>query len=51
MWQPEADRSAWQSADLMIKAAALLADQDSKGITGTIATDREFCTWHGLLDL
>lgn len=49
LWQPDADRSSWQSAELMIKAANLLAAQDSKGITGTIATDREICTWHGLL--
>ena len=40
----------WQSADMMIKAIVLLAKQDSKGITGTIATDREICTWHGLID-
>lgn len=50
LWQPEADKSEWQSADLMIRAAVLLACQDSKGITGTIATDREICTWHGLMD-
>jgi citronellol/citronellal dehydrogenase len=49
LWQPEADTSGWQSADMMVKAASLLATQDSKGITGTVATDRELCTWHGLL--
>lgn len=48
LWQPEADKSSWQSADMMVKATTLLAAQDSKGITGTIATDREICTWHGL---
>lgn len=48
LWQPEADKSQWQSADMMVKAVNLLAIQDSKGITGTIATDREICTWHGL---
>jgi len=48
LWQPNADRSSWQSADRMVQATILLANQDSQGITGTIATDREICTWHGL---
>lgn len=48
LWQPEADKSEWQSADMMVSATVLLACQDSKGITATIATDREICTWHGL---
>jgi len=50
LWQPDSDRSNWQSADMMIRATILLGNQDSKGITGTIATDREICTWHGLMD-
>ena len=49
LWQPEADKSSWQSSEMMVKATMLLAVQDSKGITGTIATDREICTWHGLI--
>jgi len=49
LWQPNADKSSWQSADRMVQATILLANQDSKGITGTIATDREICTWHGLM--
>jgi citronellol/citronellal dehydrogenase len=48
LWQPDADRSHWQSAEMMVKAVNLLAVQNSKGITGTVATDREICTWHGL---
>ena len=48
LWQPDADKSSWQSAELMTRAVNLLASQDSKGITGVIATDREICTWHGL---
>jgi NAD(P)-dependent dehydrogenase (short-subunit alcohol dehydrogenase family) len=48
LWQPDADKSSWQSPELMVKATNLLAVQDSKGITGMIATDREICTWHGL---
>jgi len=50
LWQPDADKSSWQSPDMMVKATNLLAAQDSKGITGMIATDREICTWHGLMD-
>lgn len=49
LWQPDADKSLWQSADLMVKATIFLASQDSKGITGTVATDREICTWHDLV--
>jgi citronellol/citronellal dehydrogenase len=49
IWLPDADQSSWQSAEMMIKATILLACQDSKGITGTISTDREMCTWHGLI--
>lgn len=49
LWQPEADKSDWQTVEMMVKAIILFACQDSKGITGTIATDREICTWHGLV--
>ncbi len=49
LWQPDADRSLWQSADMMVEAVNLLACQDGMGITGSIATDREICTWHGLI--
>jgi citronellol/citronellal dehydrogenase len=48
LWQPEADRSSWQSTDMMVRAATFLACQDASGVTATIATDREVCTWHGL---
>ncbi len=48
LWQPNADHSLWQSAETMVQATILLAHQDSTGITATIATDREICTWHGL---
>jgi citronellol/citronellal dehydrogenase len=47
-WQPDADKSLWQSPDLMVKAAIFLAAQDSRGVTGAVATDREICTWHRL---
>jgi citronellol/citronellal dehydrogenase len=48
LWQPDADRSMWQSTDMMVRAAVFLAGQDGSGVTATIATDREICTWHGL---
>lgn len=48
-WQPDVDKSMWQSPDMMVKAAIFLASQDSKGTTGIVATDREICTWHGLM--
>jgi citronellol/citronellal dehydrogenase len=47
-WQPNANKSLWQSPDMMVKAAIFLAAQDSRGVTGVVATDREICTWHGL---
>lgn len=49
LWQPNADKTFWQSPEMMVQAVLFLADQNSKGITGTVATDREICTWHGLL--
>jgi citronellol/citronellal dehydrogenase len=48
LWQPDADRSLWQSTDMMVRSAVFLASQDGSGVTATIATDREICTWHGL---
>jgi len=51
LWQPNADKSLWQSADMVVKAVNFLAQQDSKGVTGTVATDREICTWHDLTNI
>jgi citronellol/citronellal dehydrogenase len=48
-WLKDADKSSWQSADMMVKAALFLACQDAKGVTGTVSTDREICAWHGLI--
>jgi NAD(P)-dependent dehydrogenase (short-subunit alcohol dehydrogenase family) len=47
-WQPDADKSKWHTPEKMIKCAIFLAAQDAKGVTGVIATDEEFCLWHGL---
>jgi hypothetical protein len=49
LWQSDADTSLWESADLIVQATIVLASQDSKFITDTVATDREICTWHGLV--
>ena len=45
---PDTDRSDWQSPELMVKACTFLAAQDAHGVTGTVASDDEFCQWHGL---
>jgi citronellol/citronellal dehydrogenase len=47
-WLRDADKSSWQSAEMMVKATLFLACQDSQGVTGTVSTDREICMWHGL---
>ena len=47
-WLRDADKSSWQSAEMMVKATLFLACQDSQGVTGTVSTDREICAWHGL---
>jgi citronellol/citronellal dehydrogenase len=48
LWQPDADKSQWQTPDRMVKVVIFLAGQDAKGVTGVVATDEEFCAWHGL---
>ena len=48
LWLPDADKSQWESPEKMVKCAIFLAGQDAKGVTGTVATDEEFCIWHGL---
>jgi len=45
----ETDMSDWQSSELMVKACTFLAAQDASGVTGTVASDDEFCQWHGLM--
>jgi hypothetical protein len=42
------DRERWESPDNFVKAAIFLANQDASGVTGTVATDEEYCLWHGL---
>jgi NAD(P)-dependent dehydrogenase (short-subunit alcohol dehydrogenase family) len=43
-----AKSNEWVSPEKMVKCALFLAAQDTKGVTGTIATDEELCNWHGL---
>ena len=47
-WQPDADKSQWQTPDKMVKCAIFLATQDAQGVTGIVATDDELSAWHGL---
>lgn len=44
----EAKREAWQSPEKMVKCVLFLAGQNARAITATVATDEEFCGWHGL---
>ncbi len=46
---PDADRSTWDSPEMMVRAVTFLASQDASGVTGLVATDEEICAWHGLL--
>jgi citronellol/citronellal dehydrogenase len=47
--RPDVDKSDWQSPELMVKACTFLATQDASGVTGIVASDDEFCQWHGLI--
>jgi citronellol/citronellal dehydrogenase len=38
----------WEKPDRFIKAAVFLANQAAAGVTGVVASDEEFCLWHGL---
>jgi NAD(P)-dependent dehydrogenase (short-subunit alcohol dehydrogenase family) len=47
---PNADWSQWDSPDMMVKAAVLLAYHGLQhNITGIVATDEELCSWYGLI--
>jgi NAD(P)-dependent dehydrogenase (short-subunit alcohol dehydrogenase family) len=47
-WVKEMDRKGWVTPEKMVKCAVFLAQQDAKGVTGTVATDEELSAWHGL---
>ena len=38
----------WVSPEKMVKCVLFLADQDARGVTGTVSTDEELSGWHGL---
>jgi citronellol/citronellal dehydrogenase len=38
----------WETPDRFVKAAIFLAGQNASGVTGTVASDEEYCVWHGL---
>jgi citronellol/citronellal dehydrogenase len=44
----EEEQKAWQSPEKMVKCVLFLAGQDASTVTATVATDVEFCGWHGL---
>jgi citronellol/citronellal dehydrogenase len=41
-------RERWETPEKFVRAAIFLAKQDSSGVTGTVASDEEYCLWHGL---
>ena len=45
---PDVDSSAWDSPELMAKAAVFLGAQDASGTTGVVAMDEQIIYWHGL---
>jgi citronellol/citronellal dehydrogenase len=38
----------WANPDNFLKAAVFLACQNAAGVTGTVASDEEYCLWHNL---
>jgi NAD(P)-dependent dehydrogenase (short-subunit alcohol dehydrogenase family) len=38
----------WESPGRFLKASVFLACQDATGVTGMVASDEEYCLWHGL---
>ena len=48
LWASEEDRRTWSTPDRMVACAVFLAGQTSRGVTGVVATDEEYCVWHGL---
>lgn len=47
-WLKDAGKIQFESPDKWVKCIIFLANQDAKGVTGTVATDEELYTWHGL---
>jgi NAD(P)-dependent dehydrogenase (short-subunit alcohol dehydrogenase family) len=51
LWVPEKERRGWVSPASMVACALFLAKQDARSVTGTVATDDEYISWHGLIVL
>jgi NAD(P)-dependent dehydrogenase (short-subunit alcohol dehydrogenase family) len=47
---PQAERSRWDSPDMMVKASVFLACQDARGVSGTVHTDEDLCRLYRLTD-
>jgi citronellol/citronellal dehydrogenase len=43
-----AGRERWDPPDRFLRAAVFLARQHAAGVTGQVASDEEYCLWHGL---
>lgn len=41
-------RERWETPEKFVRAAIFLAGQNASGVTGTVASDEEYCLWHGL---
>jgi len=41
-------RERWESPEKFVRAAIFLAKQNASRVTGTVASDEEYCLWHGL---
>lgn len=48
LWVPEEERVGWKSPASMVAAVMFLAKQDAGGVTGCVAFDDEYISWHGL---
>jgi citronellol/citronellal dehydrogenase len=47
--QDPAVQAKWETSEMIEKAAIFLAQQDAQhGVSGTISTEEELCTWHAL---
>ena len=45
---PDYDKSQLVGPENMVKAAIFLAQQDTRGVTGCVASDAELIQWHAL---
>jgi citronellol/citronellal dehydrogenase len=48
LWAKPEERIGWKSPASMVACAIFLARQDASGVTGCVAFDDEYVSWHGL---